>query len=75
MLWIFGLYYRYINDGEEDSGKCPYQSRFPDVFPKDLLGVHLERHLMFQIYLVLGGATIAKTPYRLAPPRMLELST
>ena len=34
-----------------------------------------ERQLEFHIDLVLGAAPIAKTPYRLAPLKMQELST
>ena len=48
---------------------------FPDVFPEELPGVPPERQVEFRIDLILGAATIAKAPYRLAPPEMQELSS
>ena len=48
---------------------------YSDVFPEDLPGVPLERHVEFSIDLVLGAAPIAKAPYQLAPPEMQQLST
>ena len=45
-----------------------------DVFSEDLPRVPPERHVEFRIDLVPGAALIAKTPYRLAPPEMQELS-
>ena len=53
----------------------PIVRDFPDVFPKDLSGVPPERHLEFQIDLVLGATPTTKASYRLAPPEMQELST
>ncbi|GKD07432.1 hypothetical protein Tco_1187117 [Tanacetum coccineum] len=48
---------------------------FPEVFPKDLLGLPPTRQVEFQIELVLGAAPVAPAPYRLAPSEMEELST
>ncbi|GJU71597.1 putative reverse transcriptase domain-containing protein [Tanacetum coccineum] len=45
------------------------------VFPKDLPGLPPARQVEFQIDLVPGAATVARTPYRLAPAEMQELST
>ncbi|GKA25474.1 reverse transcriptase domain-containing protein [Tanacetum coccineum] len=47
---------------------------FPDVFPKDLPGLPPVRQVEFQIDLILGAAPVARTPYRLAPSEMQELS-
>ncbi|GJR99199.1 putative reverse transcriptase domain-containing protein [Tanacetum coccineum] len=48
---------------------------FPEVFPKDLLGLQSIRQVKFQIDLVPGAAPVARAPYRLAPSEMEELST
>ncbi|GKC80670.1 putative reverse transcriptase domain-containing protein [Tanacetum coccineum] len=47
---------------------------FPEVFPEDLPGLPPTRQVEFQIDLVPGVASIARTPYRLAPSKMKELS-
>ncbi|KAJ9561559.1 hypothetical protein OSB04_006719 [Centaurea solstitialis] len=52
----------------------PVVCEFPDVFPEDLPGIPPERQVEFRIDLVPGAAPVAKTPYRLAPPEMQELS-
>nr|GFA02464.1 reverse transcriptase domain-containing protein [Tanacetum cinerariifolium] len=44
------------------------------VFPEDLPGLLLTRHMEFQIDLIPGAAPIAWAPYRLAPSEMKELS-
>ncbi|GKG53178.1 hypothetical protein Tco_0552446, partial [Tanacetum coccineum] len=48
---------------------------FPKVFPEDLPGLPPTRQVKFQIDLVLGAAPVARSPYRLAPSEMQELST
>ncbi|GKG12026.1 hypothetical protein Tco_0346263, partial [Tanacetum coccineum] len=48
---------------------------FPKVFPDDLPGLPPARQVEFQIDLVPGAALVARTPYRLAPAEMQELST
>ncbi|GJR65698.1 hypothetical protein Tco_0011763 [Tanacetum coccineum] len=48
---------------------------FPEVFPEDLLGLPLTRHVEFQIDLVSGAAPVAQAPYRLTPLEMQELSS
>ncbi|KAJ9544548.1 hypothetical protein OSB04_024255 [Centaurea solstitialis] len=53
----------------------PVVCEFPDVFLEDLPGVPPERQVEFRIDLVPGAVPIAKTPYRLAPPEMQELSS
>ncbi|GKC92664.1 putative reverse transcriptase domain-containing protein, partial [Tanacetum coccineum] len=47
---------------------------FPDVFPEDFQGLPLTRQVEFQIDLIPGVAPVARTPYRLAPSEMKELS-
>ncbi|GKB84606.1 reverse transcriptase domain-containing protein [Tanacetum coccineum] len=47
---------------------------FLEVFPKDLPGLPPVRQVEFQINLILGAAPVARTPYRLAPSEMQELS-
>ncbi|GJS59891.1 putative reverse transcriptase domain-containing protein [Tanacetum coccineum] len=47
---------------------------FVDVFPEDLSGLPPQRQVEFRIDLVLGATPVAKSPYRLAPSEMQELS-
>ncbi|KAJ9556778.1 hypothetical protein OSB04_011392 [Centaurea solstitialis] len=67
-----------ISDQGESKKKTvedvPVVCEFPDVFPEDLPGIPLERQVEFRIDLVPGAAPVAKSPYRLAPPEMQELS-
>nr|GEZ55213.1 putative reverse transcriptase domain-containing protein [Tanacetum cinerariifolium] len=52
----------------------PIVRDFPEVFPEELLGLPPTRQVVFQIDLIPGAATVARAPYRLAPPEMKELS-
>ncbi|GJW00318.1 putative reverse transcriptase domain-containing protein [Tanacetum coccineum] len=47
---------------------------FPKVFPDDLSGLPPIRETEFRIELIPGATSIAKSPYRLAPYEMEELS-
>ncbi|GKC71025.1 putative reverse transcriptase domain-containing protein [Tanacetum coccineum] len=47
---------------------------FPKVFLDDLFGLPLVREVEFQIELIPGATPIAKSPYRLAPSELEELS-
>ncbi|GJX51360.1 putative reverse transcriptase domain-containing protein [Tanacetum coccineum] len=47
---------------------------FPEVFPDDLSGLPPVREIEFRIYLIPGASPVVKSPYRLAPSKMLELS-
>ncbi|GKC73751.1 reverse transcriptase domain-containing protein, partial [Tanacetum coccineum] len=47
---------------------------FPKVFPDDLSGLPPIREIEFQIELILGATPVAKSPYRLAPSKLEELS-
>ncbi|GJU71629.1 putative nucleotidyltransferase, ribonuclease H [Tanacetum coccineum] len=52
----------------------PVVKEFLDVFPEDLPGIPPVRQVEFQIDLIPGAAPVARTPYRLAPSEMQELS-
>ncbi|KAD4889428.1 hypothetical protein E3N88_21501 [Mikania micrantha] len=56
-------------------GDVPVIRDFPDVFPEDLPGLPLIRQVEFRIDLVPGANPVAKSPYRLAPSEMQELSS
>ncbi|GKB42473.1 putative reverse transcriptase domain-containing protein [Tanacetum coccineum] len=47
---------------------------FSEVFSDDLLGLPLMREIEFRIDLIPGASPIVRSPYRLAPSEMLELS-
>ncbi|GKF36097.1 reverse transcriptase domain-containing protein, partial [Tanacetum coccineum] len=47
---------------------------FPDVFPENLPGIPPVCQVEFQIDLIPGAAPTARTPYRLSPSEMQELS-
>ena len=53
----------------------PIVKEFPEVFPEDLPGLPPYRQVEFHIDLVPGAGPVAKSPYRLAPSEMQELST
>ncbi|GJS57974.1 hypothetical protein Tco_0652758 [Tanacetum coccineum] len=50
----------------------PIVRDFPEVFPKDFLGIPPTRQVEFQIDLILGAAPVAQAPYRLAPSEIKE---
>ncbi|GJV82253.1 putative reverse transcriptase domain-containing protein [Tanacetum coccineum] len=52
----------------------PVVRGFTDVFPEDLLGLPPQRQVEFRIDLVPSATPVAKSPYRLAPSEMQELS-
>ncbi|GJW81803.1 putative reverse transcriptase domain-containing protein [Tanacetum coccineum] len=53
----------------------PIVREFLEVFPEDFPKLPPARQVEFQIDLVPGAATVARSPYRLAPVEMQELST
>nr|GFA85204.1 putative reverse transcriptase domain-containing protein [Tanacetum cinerariifolium] len=57
-----------------DTKDIPVVREFPDVFPEDVPGLPLVLQVKFQIDLIPGAAPVARTPYRLAPSEMQELS-
>ncbi|KAD5960634.1 hypothetical protein E3N88_12106 [Mikania micrantha] len=52
----------------------PVVKDYTDVFPDDLPGLPPERSVQFRINLIPGAVPVAKSPYRLAPSEMQELS-
>ncbi|GJX01762.1 putative reverse transcriptase domain-containing protein [Tanacetum coccineum] len=61
----------YMAKGCQD---VPIIRDFPEVFPEDLPGLPLARPVEFQIDLFPRAAPVARSPYRLAPSKMKELS-
>ena len=66
-----------INEKQEvkDLENIPKVCNFPDILPEDLPGVPPERQVEFQIDLIPRATPVAKSPYRLAPVEMQELSS
>ncbi|GJV97049.1 putative reverse transcriptase domain-containing protein [Tanacetum coccineum] len=62
------------NVGEPKMNEIPIVREFSDVFPEDLSGLPPQRHVEIRIELVAGAAPVARSPYRLAPLEMQELS-
>nr|GFC06652.1 putative reverse transcriptase domain-containing protein [Tanacetum cinerariifolium] len=52
----------------------PVIRNFPEVFPEDLPGLPPSRQVEFYIDLIPGATPVARTPYRLAPSELKELS-
>nr|GEV25019.1 putative reverse transcriptase domain-containing protein [Tanacetum cinerariifolium] len=52
----------------------PMICNFPEVFLDDLPGLLPPRQVEFKIELIPGAAPVARTPYRLAPSELQELS-
>ena len=59
----------------KDIQKIPEVRDFPDIFPEELPGLPPQRQVEFRIDLVPGATPVAKSPYRLAPAEMQELSS
>jgi hypothetical protein len=59
----------YASQGPEE----PVVSVFPNVFPKELLGIRPDRDIEFVIELLPGTTLICKSPYRMATPELVEL--
>ncbi|GKB94472.1 hypothetical protein Tco_0980609, partial [Tanacetum coccineum] len=64
-----------VKVGEPKKSDIPVVREYVDVFPEDLLGLPPLRQVEFRIDLVAGATTIARSPYRLAPSEMQELSS
>ena len=50
----------------------PIVREFPDVFPKDLRGIPIDREIEFSIDLLPRTSPISKTPYWMAPNELKE---
>ncbi|GJY11063.1 putative reverse transcriptase domain-containing protein [Tanacetum coccineum] len=61
-------------ENEPTLSDIPIVGDFEDVFPDDLSGLPPQRQVEFRIDLIPGVKPIAKSPYRLAPSEMQELS-
>ncbi|GKE66992.1 putative reverse transcriptase domain-containing protein [Tanacetum coccineum] len=59
---------------EPELSDIPIVRDFTDVFPEDLSGLPPQRQVEFRIDLIPGSTPVAKSPYRLAPSEMQELS-
>ncbi|GJZ44145.1 putative reverse transcriptase domain-containing protein [Tanacetum coccineum] len=59
---------------ELELSDIPIIRDFIDVFPEDLSGLPLQRQVEFCIDLIPRATPVAKSPYRLAPSEMQELS-
>ncbi|GJT49487.1 putative reverse transcriptase domain-containing protein [Tanacetum coccineum] len=59
---------------EPKLSEIPVVRDFVDVFLEDLLGLPPQRQVEFRIDLVPGATPVTKSPYRLAPSEMQELS-
>nr|GEV30853.1 reverse transcriptase domain-containing protein [Tanacetum cinerariifolium] len=55
-------------------GKIIVVRDFPEVFPDDLYGLLPIQEIKFQIELIPEATPVAKSPYRLAPSKLEELS-
>ena len=53
--------------------KIPIVREFPDVFPKELPGIPLEREVDLSIETVPRTAPMSRSPYRMAPAELKEL--
>ncbi|GJW36819.1 putative reverse transcriptase domain-containing protein [Tanacetum coccineum] len=59
---------------EPTLSNIPIVRDFEDVFPNDLSGLPPQRQVEFRIFLIPGATPVAKSPNRLAPSEMQELS-
>ena len=48
---------------------------FPDVFPKELLGIPHEKEVDLSIEVVHGTTPISRAPYHMASTKLKELKT
>nr|GEY04658.1 putative reverse transcriptase domain-containing protein [Tanacetum cinerariifolium] len=68
----------FYETGESSTEKrvkdVPVICDFPEVFPKDLLGLSPPRQVEFRIDLIPNATPVARAPYRLAKSELKELS-
>jgi hypothetical protein len=63
-----------VNQLDASQGsEVPVVKEFPNVFPKELLGMPPDRDIEFVIELKPGTAPIYKTPFRMTTPELDEL--
>nr|GEV96106.1 putative reverse transcriptase domain-containing protein [Tanacetum cinerariifolium] len=63
-----------LNIREVKREDIPVVKEFPNIFPKDLFGLPPVCQVEFQIDLIPGATLVTRTPYRLDPSEMQELS-
>ncbi|KAD4180415.1 hypothetical protein E3N88_29006 [Mikania micrantha] len=71
------VFLAHVVEKEKDKKKIqdvPVVKEYPEVFPEDLPGLPPVRSVEFRIDLIPGATPVAKSPYRLAPSKMQELS-
>ncbi|GJV32048.1 putative reverse transcriptase domain-containing protein [Tanacetum coccineum] len=73
-IWKAAKALRNAKEDEPRISDIPVVRGFTDVFSEDLLGLPLQRQVEFRIDLVPGATPVEKSPYRLAPSEMQELS-
>ena len=59
--------------GQVNVETIPVVGEFLDVFPKELLGIPLEREVDLSIEIVPGTVPVSRAPYRMAPAELKEL--
>ena len=59
--------------GQVDVEKISVVREFPDVFPKELPSIPLDREVDLSIEIVLGTAPMSRAPYKMAPAELKEL--
>ncbi|KAE8664337.1 hypothetical protein F3Y22_tig00112800pilonHSYRG00034 [Hibiscus syriacus] len=64
---------RDIRTEEKGIEEIPIVKEFSDVFPAELPGLPPDREVEFQIEIMPGTASIAMSPYRMAPKELQEL--
>ena len=72
----YGAFLALILDSKRglvDVEKIPVVREFPDVFPKELPGIPLEREVDLSIKIVPGTVPVSRAPYRMAPTELKEL--
>jgi hypothetical protein len=69
---VFGQVFEAVVQEIQD---IPVVCEFPDVFPKELLGLPPERDVEFVIELKPGTAPISRRSYRMPPNELAELKT
>ncbi|GJS90748.1 putative reverse transcriptase domain-containing protein [Tanacetum coccineum] len=73
MDWL--AYHRALIDCYEKIVRIPLPNgEILEVFPDDLLGLPHVREIEFRIDLIPGASPVVRSPYRLAPSKILELS-
>nr|GEU96935.1 hypothetical protein [Tanacetum cinerariifolium] len=77
MDWLANHHVKETEDKSKEKRlkDVPIIQDFPKVFLEDFLGLPPMRQVKFQIELVLGVAPVARSPYRLAPTKLQEMST